>query len=270
MRWTTSLVAVSAFFLSSLLNGSSAMAQGLIYYLPEDGTAVEYEGTVIQSAGDQDPSPLNWTSELTIKSVGQEQAEFKGQMETCRWIEIKVITGTSTAAGLDPGPVGARIYKVLVPESRVIAETQDADTIPNDMLPIVKGYRREGEGEMQEIRTPTLVYYPLICRLRNYDNPEVIAESDVPEILASGLSVTAKRMKGQLTMERQESRSTNRAEYWVSRDVPFGLARWIVTDTREEKTATEPRSQFRVVSTVQVDMKLKRIRQNADTELVTP
>jgi hypothetical protein len=70
-------------------------------------------------------------------------------------------------------------------------------------------------------------------------------------------------------MERPESRSTNVGEYWVTPDVPFGLARWIVAVTREEKESTAPRSDFRPVVTVQVDMKLKRIRQDAESELVT-
>jgi hypothetical protein len=248
----------------------SVFAQGLIHSLPEDGVSVEYEGTIVQRHGDQDSEPLTWTSELSIKSVGQEQAEYNGVSQACRWIEIKVITGTSTAAGLDPGPAGARIYKVLVPETKVSGDAVDPDTIPNQMLPIVKGYRRDGEGEVQEIQSKSLVYYPMICRLRNYDSPEVISESDVPEVLASDVNVTARRLKGKMVMERQESRSTNEGEYWVSADVPFGLARWIVTDTREEKTATEPRSQFRSVAVVQVDMKLRRIRENVESELVTP
>ena len=112
--------------------------------------------------------------------------------------------------------------------------------------------------------------YPTICLLANYDNPETIASSDIPEILAQGVSVTAKRMKGVAVQERPESRSTNTGEYWVSKDVPFGLARWVVSVTTEEKETTAARSEFRIVQTRQTDMKLKRIRQNAESELVTP
>lgn len=252
------------------INASVVSAQGLIYNLPEDGTAVEYEGTITLSSGDQDPNPLEWTSELSIKSVGREDAEFQGTVQPCRWIEIKVITGKSEAAGIDPGPVGSRIYKFLVPESKIVAERNDQDGIPNDVIPMVKGFRRLGENAIKEIRSPGLVMYPTICLLANYDNPETIASSDIPEILAQGVSVTAKRMKGVAVQERPESRSTNTGEYWVSKDVPFGLARWVVSVTTEEKETTAARSEFRIVQTRQTDMKLKRIRQNAESELVTP
>jgi len=245
-----------------------ASAQGLIFNLPEDGTAVEYEGTLTQATSADDPDPLTWTCELSIKSVGREEAEFEGKVQPCRWIEIKTLTGKAGAAGIDPGPVGARIYKVLVPESKVIAEPVDAENIPNDMLPIVRGFRRLGEEAVKEITTPALRVYPTISLLTNYSNPDVIATNEVPETLM-GSQITAKRMKGQLVMERAESKSTNAGEFWVSTDVPFGLARWVVSVTREEKESTAPRSQFHVVNVVSVDMKLKRIRENVESELVT-
>ncbi len=246
-----------------------ANAQGLIFHLPEDGKAVEYEGTLKQATGPDDQEPLTWTCELSIKSVGREEAEFEGKVQPCRWIEIKTLTGTAGAAGIDPGPVGARIYKVLVPESKIIAEHVDADDIPNDMLPIVRGFRRLGEEAVKEIKAPTLRVYPTISLLTNYVSPEVIATNDVPEVILQGLQITAKRMKGKLVMERAESKSTNEGEFWVSTDVPFGLARWIVSVTREEKESTAPRSEFHVVNVVSVDMKLKRIRENVESELVT-
>lgn len=253
----------------SLFSGPAATAQGLFYYLPQDGTAVEYEGTITLSTGAEDTAPLTWTSELSIKSVGREDAEFNGTVQPCRWIEIKVVTGDAGAAGIDPGPVGARIWKVLVPESKINAERFDSDSIPNDVLPIVRGFRRLGEEAVKEIRTPALVVYPTIALLTDYENPEVVATADVPEVLAPGLSVTAKRMKGKRVMERLESRSTNIGEYWVTPDVPFGLARWIVSVSTEKKESTAPRSDFRQVNIRQVDMKVKRILQNAESELVT-
>ncbi len=248
---------------------SSAKAQGLIFNLPEDGTAVEYEGTLTQATGPDDQEPLSWTCELSIKSVGSEDAEYEGQVQPCRWIEIKTLTGKAGAAGIDPGPVGARIYKVLVPESKVITDSVDADNVPNDMLPIVRGFRRLGEEAVREIKTPALRIYPTISLLTNYDNPEVIATNSQPEVIQQGPPITAKQMKGKFVMERAESRSTNEGEYWVSKDVPFGLARWIVSVTREEKESTAPRSDFHVVNIVSVDMKLKRQRSNVESELVT-
>ncbi len=270
MRWINQFAIAGLIIGICLIAPEPTRAQGLIFYLPEDGMAVEYEGTLTQTTGEQEPTSLTWTTELSIKSVGMEEATFEGVAQPCRWIEIKVVTGKSGAAGIDPGPVGARIYKVLVPESKVIAEPVDADSIPNQMLPIVKGFRRLGEEAIKEIKTPALVFNPTITLLANYGEPEVIATADVPEILAPGLSLTATHFKGQVVKERPESRSTNQGEYWVTKEVPFGLARWIVKVTREEKESTAPRTAFRPVTTVQTDMKLKRIIQNAESELVTP
>ncbi|MEI7698661.1 MAG: hypothetical protein WCK86_02605 [Planctomycetia bacterium] len=243
--------------------------QGLIFQLPEDGTAVEYEGTMTQGVSADDEAPLTWTSELSIKSVGREEAEFEGKKQPCRWIEIKTVTGKSGAAGVDPGPVGSRIYKVLVPESKVIGEPRDADGIANDMLPIVRGFRRLGEEGIEPIKTPSLRYYPTITLLTTYDNLEVVATNAVPEIILQGLQISAIHRRGRIVMESQKSRSTHEAEYWVSKDVPFGLARWVVTITTEEKELAAARSEFRTVIVKKLDMKLKRIRENAESELVT-
>ena len=260
------LMMVAAFTLAST---NSASAQSLLFNLPDDGTMVEYEGKLVQSTGPDDPKPLEWACELTIKSVGTEEAEFEGKAQPCRWIEIKTITGKAGAAGINPGPVGARIYKVLVPESKVIAEWQDADGIPNEVLPIVKGFRRLGEEEVKPIMEPGLRFYPVITLLTSYREPEVVASSDVPETLLQGQTVNAKRMKGKLVMESQKVRSTNEADYWVSEEVPFGLARWLVTVSTEEKDSTAPVSEFKLTTLKKVDMKLRRIRDNAESELVT-
>ena len=206
-------IALSVAVVSSI-GAPVANAQGLIFHLPEDGKAVEYEGTLTQATGPDDQAPLTWTCELSIKSVGREEAEFEGKVQPCRWIEIKTLTGTSGAAGINPGPVGARIYKVLVPESKIISESVDADAIPNHMLPIVRGFRRLGEEAVKEIKAPTLRVYPTISLLTNYDSPEVIATNDIPEVILQGQQITARRMKGKLVMERAESKSTNEGEFW--------------------------------------------------------
>jgi hypothetical protein len=81
-----------------VLAGSVANGQGLIFHLPEDGKMVEYEGTLTQGTSAEDEAPLTWTCELTIKSVGREDAEFQGTSQPCRWLEIKVLTGNAGAA----------------------------------------------------------------------------------------------------------------------------------------------------------------------------
>jgi hypothetical protein len=264
-----SLVLTIAVFAIGCLQLNPARGQGLIFNLPEDGSAVTYEGTMVQSTGPADESPLSWTCELSIKSVGREEAMVGDRTEMCRWIEFKTLTGKSGAAGIDPGPVGARIWKVLVPESRALTTATDSDGIPYDMLPIAKGFRRLGEEAVKEITSPALRTYPTITLLTNYQQIQELADNAVPETLLQGQSLTAKHLKGLARMERAESRSTNEGEYWVSDDVPFGLARWVVTVTREEKPSAAPIADFKVVNVVTMDMKLKSIRQNAESELVT-
>ena len=270
MTLRKSFAFVTAVTLVAVVCPVFARAQNLIFSVPDDGTMVVYEGTRVQSTSADDEKPLSWTCELTIKSVGKEDAEFDGTMQPCRWIEIKALTGKAGAAGIDQGLVGSRIYKVLVPESKVNAAQVDADGIPNDMLPIVKGYRRLGEEAVKEIREPALRTCPMITSLTNYQTVEELASNAVPETLLQGQTLTARHMKGVMKMERAESRSTNEAEYWLSDDVPFGLARWTVTVTRDEKPSAAPVTEFKVVNIDKVDMKVRTIRQDAESELVTP
>ncbi|MEZ6060968.1 MAG: hypothetical protein R3C19_11450 [Planctomycetaceae bacterium] len=249
----------------------SAPAQGLIFNLPQDGIGIEYEGTFVQENFRPDipdgKEVLSFTRELSIKSVGREDAEFEGTRQPCRWIEIKTVTGTAGAAGIDPGPVGATIYKVLIPESKVIDTAVDADSIPNDQLPIVKGFQRLGENPVKPMTSRALRVYPTMTQLTNYSSPEVVTESEVPQTKA-GQSFPSKHLKGELTIESTRMRSTNTGDYWVAADVPFGLVRWEVKVTQEEKESTAPRDQFREVAAVTTVMSVKRILNNAESELV--
>ena len=68
--------------LAATLTSSPAMAQGLIFHLPEDGTGVEYSGDIIQENVRPDiadgKETLRWSREISIKSVGREDAQFEG------------------------------------------------------------------------------------------------------------------------------------------------------------------------------------------------
>lgn len=255
------------------LHVSYCHAQGLISNLPEDGTGVEYEGEVVQemerSELAEGRETLTWRRELTIKSVGREDAEFDGEVQPCRWIEIKVITGTAQASGIDAGPVGARIYKVLIPESKVIDAAADADGIPNSVLPIVRGFRRLGEEAVEKINSRGLVVYPTLCLLANYEAPTVVSRSEPFESVGGRESFDSRHMKGRTVRERSDSRSTNEAEFWVSADVPFGLAGWSVRVVRESKGSTEQRGTFKQVSSVACDMKVREIIRAVESELIT-
>lgn len=259
--------------LLSCLSGSQAFAQGLLFYLPEDKTGIEYEGTIEQTTIRTDiaegKETMTKAREMSIKSVGREDAEFHGTVQPCRWIEIKIVTGTAGEAGIDPGPVGSRIYKVLVPEAKIIANPTDADSVPNITLPIVKGYRRTGESQVQTLKSNALGIYPTVCQLINYPNPELIAASESPQTKATNQSFNAKHMRGRHVMESTDTRSTNEGHFWVDSNVPFGVIRWEVVVTREKKETTAARDQFQEVETTRTTMSVKRILTVAESELVT-
>jgi len=171
-------LACAGFFAGTL--DQAAEAQGLIVRLPKDGAWVRFEGTVKQvefrpDAPEGDIS-MEWIEHLTIKSVGREQALYHGKQVPCRWIEIKAVTGKPSESGVEAGPVGERLYKILVPEERVVGAVADGEKIPFSFLDIIKGFRKIGgtvtplpltrgsEGAFQA--------YPLVGPLMHYDTME--------------------------------------------------------------------------------------------------
>lgn len=257
--------------LGILTTATPAFAQGLIWSLPEDGKWIRYEGTYeqidTQPESAQGTVTLKWIRQLTIKSVGRTEAEYQGELQPCRWIEIKQVTGKESEAGLDPGPVGTRLYKVLIPEAAVRGTLQDEDGIPVVFLPVVKGYRRIGNEEVapQPIRSGILNVYPLLCMIRHYRELKTEAEGDDPQTGIPFLKAT--RLSGETTIESPTLRETHKAELWRTDEVPFGLARWRVRITIEGKDITDPRSAFRTLSTITVDMKAAEVGEDARSEL---
>lgn len=259
-----------------LVGEKSASAQGLIWKLPQDGTWVEFEGEYSQTdfrpnSPDGDLKPEPWSRRLRISSVGRQMAEFNGKMEACRWIELEVRTGRSDGGVIDTGPAGARIYKVLVPELKIIDNTTDGDGIPVSMIPIVNGYRKIGDGDTKPIplnnnKEGVLQVYPVISLLRHYKTLESL--SDQPEDAGINIpDITARRYRAVKIMESPTSRSTHTAELWRSPDMPFGLARWSVKILREEKGSTEPRSAFKRVSEISIEMKAGKVGGNAQSKI---
>ncbi len=248
-------------------------AQGLLFHLPEDGTGVEYEGTIVQETIRDDikagKETITKARMISIKSVGREDREFDGSVQPCRWIEIKVVTGDAGEAGINPGPVGSRIYKVLIPESKILATAADDSGVPNIMLPIVEGYRRSGEAEVVKIESQAISTYPTICQLMNYPEQNVISAASAPATKMTNAAFSAKHIKGSQVMESRDGRTTNEADFWVTTEVPFGLARWEVVVKREKKESAATRDDFTEFSTTKSVMSVRRILNNVESELVT-
>jgi hypothetical protein len=256
-------------------------AQGLIWSLPEEeGTWVRYEGEYKQTefrpgvaTGDQ---VFNWRRNVTIKSLvtpeEHKTAMYRGKQVTCRWIEIKVETGKPGEQGLDTGPAGARLYKVLIPESRVFGtlvqnRSVDADGIPVSFLPIIRGYRKLGNRKEEVIKTKVLQIYPAISLLKHYKvlRPET-GEPEDPALEALG-AVNAIKWVGAETLQSRVSQSEHSSEIWLSREVPFGLARWSVKVTRSRKRETDPRDDFSKRTETTVEMKAVAVGTDAKSEL---
>lgn len=275
----------------------TARGQGLIWSLPEDGTEVKYEGTYRQTdytegqakelgglttlsddAAAQPPQNPGWKRELTIRSVGTEQAEFRGSKTACRWIEFELVTAPVIDAQAAPGPGGKIIYKVLVPESRIQGKLVDDDGIFNEFLPIVRGYRRfftdvaNNQYKDSQLDSGVLQIYPSISLLMPYRNYESQGNEDP----GSTVATSAEKVSSKLTIEsrgvitadgatagtpEQSPVSTqvqSVATLWKSDSVPFGVAKWKVEQTRRQKSVTAPRTAYdddaSIVTKVVVEM----------------
>ena len=254
-----------------LLLANPVHAQGLLWSLPEDGTWVRYEGSYTQNVrrpnSTQGDLKLTWTRHLTIKSVGSSEEAYDEQIQPCRWIEIKVVTGRDFEGLVDAGPGGTRIYKLLVPEAAITGQILDDEGILVSHIPVVRGYRKLGDEDPQPITSGVFQIYPIVSFLQHYRN--LAAETTEAEQLqvTSGF-VNAVSWKGQLTMEGRTTRSRNEAEMWRSDDVPFGVAKWIVRDLREEKHPTQSRDLFQETTEVIVEMEAAEIGAGAETEVI--
>jgi hypothetical protein len=247
-----------------------ASAQILIWSLPaEDGTWVRFEGLYKQTrarpestAGDEQ---LEWRSELTISSVGRETATLDGKDLACRWVEFKTLT---KPGGLDkePGPGDLYVYKVLIPEDRVIGKTIDDETIPVTFLPIVKGFRRVGMREPEAVQEKALAVYPTVALLTYYPNLKSQGD-EAEELQLAGNAVKARLYKGSRIFKQPTARSTNAASQWRSDDVPFGLAKFQVTLTREEKALAATSDEFQRASLIEVEMAVAAVGGDAHSEL---
>ena len=238
-----------------------AFAQGVVCQLPPDGTWVRFEGTYTQTEirpdsteGKLDIAP--WIEKVWIKSVGSEMAEYKGEMTACRWIEIKIDRGREKEGNIDTGLTGSEIYKVLIPESTVIADNVDKNGVPISFLPLVKGFRKVGKADPKPLAEPALQLYPLGILIGYYRELKVVEEGVDPEVGIEAVK-KATQLQGQVSIERSSSRTVQESTFWKSADMPFGVARWSAKITREIKDAQEPRDNFKPVSEVTIDMKAK-------------
>ncbi|HEY2252442.1 MAG TPA: hypothetical protein VGH74_15320, partial [Planctomycetaceae bacterium] len=234
-----------------------ASAQILIWSLPqEEGAWIRLEGTYRQTRDRPNSNAgaevLEWHSELTISSVGREMADVDGSDVACRWVEFKSLT---KPGGVDqsPGPGDMFIYKVLIPEDRVVGKTTDEESLPITFLPIVKGFRRVGQREVEPVQEKALAVFPTIALVTYYPDLQAATEEAEPLQIA-GNPVAVKLFKGTRHLKRSTTRSGNVASLWRSDEVPFGLARFQVALTVEQKDLTASDDEFQRSSLTEVDL----------------
>lgn len=244
-------------------------AQGLIWELPPDGSWVRFEGTYEKEMPGPEandlPVKLKWTRHLIISSVGSEMADFEGEQTACRWLEFKTITGKETESGIDPNISGPRLYKVLIPEKVIDGKIVDQNQIPVTFLPIIRGYRKIGDRPVEPLKTKVLRFYPMITMLEHYtkwDSEGEPASIDIP----TG-AVSAREYKGTFMSESTSTRSKNVGTIWRTDKIPFGIAKWTVEVTHDTKGGTQPRSEFKRTSLVNVAMSAHEVGKNAESEL---
>lgn len=270
-----SVIALGLVTLLIFSTATQASAQGLVWSLPEDGTLVRYKGEYKQhirrpNAAEGDLT-LTWDRILEIRSVGKEKADYKGESVDCRWIEIKVETGTSPEGVLDAGPGGIRMYKLLVPEFEIrgtVDEPVDVErgkSIFASHIPIVRGHRKIGDEPTQELKTNLFQLYPIISLLRHY--PDLTA-GEKGEAIVQNDQFSTTKYTGNVTMETNVYRSTSQGEFERSETMPFGVVGWKAKTTVEEKGSTDERSEYRETTVIEEVMKAIAIEQGAESEFL--
>jgi hypothetical protein len=269
---------ICAFSLAALVvlsTWQAATAQGLIVSLPKkDGAWVRYEGTVKQVEFRPDAAEgditMEWIQQLTIKSVGSETATFHGKPVPCRWLEIKIVTGKASESGVEAGPVGERLYKVLVPEERVIGKLADTDKIPFSFLDIIKGFRKTG-GQVSPLPAGSLQVFPLVAPLMHYEAVDVAGHEQEEITLPGSGAVKTEKFRAKRTIESATERSVNDAEIWRGdgTTVPFGIVRWTVKTQLDRKDSTQPRQSFKPLTQMTVEMTAHEWGTGAKSELTS-
>lgn len=246
------------------------LAQGVILRLPADGTWVRYEGTYAHTEirpdtalGKLEIPP--WLEHVTIKSVGSVMADYEGESVPCRWIEIKIERGREADGKIAVGKTGLEIYKVLVPEAKIVEDPVVEAGVPIGFVPIVRGARVIGSGEPKPLTEPALKLYPLAMLFTYCRDLKALEENVDP---GTGLgAISATLLEGSSIQERPGSRTEMSVKVWKSADVPFGVAAWSGRITRSIKDAEQPRDEFKPLTLVDIELKARGTGENAQSEM---
>ena len=247
-------VLAAAFGLFVLAAPSPAAAQGLLWALPEDGTAAIYAGSyrqVIRRTGStQQDVELTFNRELRVRSVGGETVDTPDGPQPHRWVEFEAITRGGEAVAGDDGDVPGRttIVKLLVPESFIDGQPLDGRGIPKTTLPYARGYLQRDRGEVVELPSGgSYQPFPELTLLR----------------MSRPLAQDGERIEAEETIESRTSRTELKTTFNRDPQAPFGLGSWTVITKDSVKEASEPREAFREKSESTEEMSLSRVESGA-------
>lgn len=264
LRFAT-LALLTSFFVSTSL----VEAAGLVWQLPEDGTAATFRGTYTQLVRRTDASQqdvdLTWTRVLTVRSVGKSEGTFRGESVPCRWLEFEQMTGEVVGGEVQTGPGGHILVKVLVPESLIVSTVADDIGIPVSFLPIAQGWKQIDDGEAVPLTAEAIDLNPSVTLLgypRSLTSGGEGAAMDV-----GGTRLTTAQWTSEEESESTTRRTTTSTELWRAPEAPFGVAKWTVSVKMERKESTAPRDEFVPANEVSESMELVEMTPGAVSKL---
>lgn len=244
----------------SALFSQSAMAQGLLWKLPaEENVSVLYYGKFSQqdiSKGNTGEvgKTITWDREIIVKSLKKANGYYNGKQVACRWIEISVRTGQLDDGDINTGPAGQRIYKVLVPESKIISSTTDDNKILVSMIPValdkdgkVMGVKKIGETNPKRMTVSVLKVHPMLSLLGHYRTLKQETGGEPLTLLKGQPPVSSDQYKKYTASQTTESpahRSTNTATIYCTDRIPTGIAQWEIKERHEAKNSSQSRKEF--------------------------
>lgn len=272
VRTHGAVVGLGVGLIGCLFAAAPASAQGLLWNLPDDGTEVIYGGSLTQEdvRPDGEVVSMSWDRQLIIRSVGVQETTWDNETAPGRWIELELRTGRATEQGIDPGPIGTRIYRVLVAEPAVTGTIADQKGIPNAFLPIAEGYVQVGDRAPQKLESSALQGYPVLTLLMNYKPDEIQIESENEPVDVPAGQYTATKFAASATLESPAGKVENTATLSTSPDMPFGLVRWEATVERSTKDPNQTRDAYVLSSSLKEVMEARAINQNAQSVLAVP
>ena len=252
-------------------------AQGLVWNLPESGTwaryAGEYRQVTVRPTSTEGDLTLQWQCLLEIRCLERTTAEWKGEQVSCVWLELESQIGQQVDGQLETGPGSVRLYKILVPEQEVIGKAFFDLPIPRAYLPVVQGYRKIGEGDVQPLQGNVFQTFPVLSQVLINEQAKIAGEDTVTVQAGSAdapREIAATRIENSTVIQELSSRSTNNTTLWISDEIPFGSVRWIVRTERETKTLVDTRDLFKKHSEFSVEMNLVQTGSDAAAKLNTP